>query len=146
MKDGRTHLAHQAEHAVDLETGAIVAVTRHGADQGDTTTIVETVLAATEQIEAAPIAVDEPQSFDEIIADKGTTVTRRWWISRPVASGRTSPNPTAVAVPGRRPQKPRPPCMAIVAGESLWPGGVSENGSSVDPETLLMFPIVFVTA
>ena len=41
MKDGRTHLAHKAEHAVDLETGAIVAVTLQGADQGDTTTIVE---------------------------------------------------------------------------------------------------------
>ena len=27
MKDGRTHLAHKAEHAVDLETGAIVGVT-----------------------------------------------------------------------------------------------------------------------
>ena len=31
MKDGRTHLAHKAEHAVDLETGAIVAVTVQGA-------------------------------------------------------------------------------------------------------------------
>ena len=71
MKDGRTHLAHKAEHAVDLETGAIVAVTLQGADQGDTTTIVETVLAATEQMEAAQIGVDEPQSLDEIIADKG---------------------------------------------------------------------------
>ena len=40
MKDGRTHLAHKAEHAVDLETGAIVAVTLQGADQGDTTTIM----------------------------------------------------------------------------------------------------------
>jgi len=29
MKDGRTHLAYKAEHAVDLETGAVVAVTRH---------------------------------------------------------------------------------------------------------------------
>ena len=36
MKDGRTHLAHKAEHAVDLETGAIVGVTVQGADQGDT--------------------------------------------------------------------------------------------------------------
>ena len=36
MKDGRTHLAHQAEHAVDLETGAIVSVTVQGADGGDT--------------------------------------------------------------------------------------------------------------
>ena len=41
MKDGRTHLAHKAEHAVDLDTGAIVAVTVQGADQGDTTTIIE---------------------------------------------------------------------------------------------------------
>lgn len=37
MKDGRTHLAHKAEHAVDLETGAIVGITVQGADQGDTT-------------------------------------------------------------------------------------------------------------
>ena len=35
MKDGRTHLAHKAEHAVDLETGAIVAVTLQEADLGD---------------------------------------------------------------------------------------------------------------
>ena len=35
MKDGRTHLAHKAEHAVDLETGAIVSVTVQGADRGD---------------------------------------------------------------------------------------------------------------
>ena len=30
MKDGRTHLAHKAEHAVDVDTGAIVAVTVNG--------------------------------------------------------------------------------------------------------------------
>ena len=71
MKDGRTHLAHKAEHAVDLETGAIVAVTLQGADEGDTTTIVETAIAAAEQIEAAQTDVDEPQPFEEIIADKG---------------------------------------------------------------------------
>ena len=39
MKDGRTHLAHKTEHAIDLETGAIVGVTVQGADQGDTTTM-----------------------------------------------------------------------------------------------------------
>ena len=71
MKDGRTHLAHKAEHAVDLETGAIVAVTVQGADQGDTTTIVETVTAAVEQIEAAQADVDDPQPLEEIITDKG---------------------------------------------------------------------------
>jgi len=41
MKDGGTHLAHKAEHAVELDTSAIVAVTLQGADQGDTTTLVE---------------------------------------------------------------------------------------------------------
>jgi len=71
MKDGRTHLAHKAEHAVDLETGAIVAVTLQGADAGDTTTIVETATAAADQIESAQADVDEPQALEEIIADKG---------------------------------------------------------------------------
>src|SRR3990170_3051707 len=71
MKDGRTHLAHKAEHAVDLETGAIVAVTLQGADQGDTTTVVETTIAAAEQVEDAQAEVEDPQSLEEIIADKG---------------------------------------------------------------------------
>ena len=71
MKDGRTHLAHKAEHAVDLETGAIVAVTLQGADQGDTTTIVETTRAAAEQLDDAQADVEEPQHLEEIIADKG---------------------------------------------------------------------------
>jgi len=39
MKDGSTHLAHKAEHAVDLDSGALVAVTLQAADQGDTTTV-----------------------------------------------------------------------------------------------------------
>jgi transposase len=46
MKDGRTHLAHKAEHAVDLDTGAVVAVTLQAADQGDTTTLDETLCEA----------------------------------------------------------------------------------------------------
>ena len=50
MKDGRTHLAHKAEHAVDLDTGAIVAVTVQGADQGDTTTIDQTLAETVEQL------------------------------------------------------------------------------------------------
>jgi transposase len=55
MKDGRTHLAHKAEHAIDLETGAIVGVTVQGADEGDTTTIQETLPEAAEQLEAVEI-------------------------------------------------------------------------------------------
>src|SRR5712691_4226302 len=71
MKDGRTHMAHKAEHAVDLETGAIVAVTLQGADEGDTTTIADTTTAAADQIEDAQADVDAPQTLEEIIADKG---------------------------------------------------------------------------
>jgi transposase len=71
MKDGRTHLAHKAEHAVDLDAGAIVAVTVQDADQGDTTTIIETAIAAAEQIEAAQTEVQAPQPLEEIVADKG---------------------------------------------------------------------------
>jgi transposase len=71
MKDGRTHLAHKAEHAVDLDTGAIVAVTLQGADQGDTTTIVDTAIAAADQVEEAQADVAEPQSLEEIVGDKG---------------------------------------------------------------------------
>src|SRR5574339_1090833 len=52
MKDGRTHLAHKAEHAVDLDTGAVVGVTVQDADKGDTTTSIETLIEAAEQVEA----------------------------------------------------------------------------------------------
>ena len=50
MKDGRTHLAHTAEHAVDLEMGVIVGVTVQDAAVGDTTTMVETLITAAEQV------------------------------------------------------------------------------------------------
>src|SRR5881296_4086022 len=71
MKDGRTHLAHKAEHAVDLDSGALVAVTLHGADVGDTTSLVETAIVAAEQIEAAHAASATPAALTEIVADKG---------------------------------------------------------------------------
>jgi transposase len=78
MKDGSTHLAHKAEHAVDMETGALVAVTLQGADQGDTTTYVETLIEAATQIAAAAeVANSEseelvnPEGPAELVADKG---------------------------------------------------------------------------
>ena len=72
MKDGRTHLAHKAEHAVDLETGAIVGVTVQRADQGDTTTIAETVTVAAEDLEAVATVTDEHTAvIEEVVADKG---------------------------------------------------------------------------
>jgi transposase len=68
MKDGRTHLAHKAEHAVDLETGAIVGVTVQDADDGDTTTCIETLIEAAEQIEAVR---PDGEGIEEIVGDKG---------------------------------------------------------------------------
>ncbi len=68
MKDGRTHLAHKAEHAVDLETGAIVSVTVQGADRGDTQTMVKTLIQAAEQVEQA---LPKGSGIEEVVADKG---------------------------------------------------------------------------
>jgi transposase len=68
MKDGRTHLAHKAEHAVDLETGAIVGVTVQDADEGDTTTSRETLIEAAEQIEAV---CPDGDGLIEVVGDKG---------------------------------------------------------------------------
>ena len=50
MKDGRTHLTHKAEHAVDLKTGAVVSVTLQPANRGDTTSITETIEQADENL------------------------------------------------------------------------------------------------
>ena len=74
MKDGRTHLAHKAEHAVDLETGAIVSVTIQGADQGDTQTMVKTLTEAAEKVEQA---LPEGRGIEEVVADKGYHSTQR---------------------------------------------------------------------
>lgn len=70
LKDGRTHLAYKPEHAVDLDTGVIVAAALHPADNGDTTTIAGTLAAAEKnlaQINAAPTS-DKPS---ELVTDKG---------------------------------------------------------------------------
>ncbi len=68
MKDGRTHLAHKAEHTVDLETGAVVGVTVQGADPGDTASMVETLTAAPEPVDA--VLPDGP-GIEEVVGDKG---------------------------------------------------------------------------
>jgi transposase len=71
MKDGRTHLAHKAEHAVDLETGAIVGITVQGADEGDTTTIQVTLPEAAEQLETVAVVTDTVTVIEAVVADKG---------------------------------------------------------------------------
>ena len=78
MKDGTTHLAHKAEHAVDLETGALTAVTLNAADEGDTATLPQTLDQVEINLDEA--AVDEAaqrqlaapsQRARDVVADKG---------------------------------------------------------------------------
>jgi transposase len=79
MKDGTTHLAHKAEHAVDMGEdghGAILAVNICDASVGDTNTLVDTVVAATENLGAVAdeeLVADELQDgwMNELVADKG---------------------------------------------------------------------------
>jgi transposase len=81
MKNGSTHMAHKAEHAVDLSSGALLAVSLQGADQGDTTTIHQTLAEAGEAVaeliehEAAMAPGEDPKihlgGIEEVVADKG---------------------------------------------------------------------------
>jgi len=81
MKDGCTHLAHKAEHAVDMDTGAVVAVTLQKADLGDTTTVKQTLAKAGTTVaelierEAEVKPLEKPQvnlgGIEEVVADKG---------------------------------------------------------------------------
>ena len=96
MKDTRTHLAHKAEHAVDMDTQAVVAVTLPRADEGDPDSLPWTLMEAEKQLAAVSQDAaakkhlhDKPLS--EIVADKGyhsnDTLTRlegmRTYISEP---------------------------------------------------------------
>lgn len=81
MKDGSTHLAHKAEHAVDMDSGAVVAVTLQEANLGDTTTVKETLAEAGTTVaelierEADMRPAEKPQvnlgGVEEVVADKG---------------------------------------------------------------------------
>jgi transposase len=78
MKDGRTHLAHKAEHAVDLETGAVLAVTLQPATAGDTNTLHETLTQCGEHIREVAAETEEqtteqlnPEGPAELVLDKG---------------------------------------------------------------------------
>src|SRR5258707_4948505 len=78
LKDGRTAFAYKAENAVDMETGAIVAVTTHSGAAADTTTVQETVIEAGIAVagliaEPTPEGKCEmhPEGVQEVVADKG---------------------------------------------------------------------------
>ena len=66
LKDGRTRLGHKVEEAVDLETGAVVAVTAPE-KLGDTQTLGGTLRMAQEEVEA----VGSGAEVRKVVADKG---------------------------------------------------------------------------
>jgi transposase len=70
MKDGRTRLAYKPEHAVDLDTGAVLAAPVHHADRGDTKTLPETLEETAQKLDAIKLSptVEAPA---ELVADKG---------------------------------------------------------------------------
>ncbi|MFN2199961.1 MAG: transposase [Caldilineaceae bacterium] len=74
MKDGRTHLAHKVEHAVDMDTGAVVSVTLQPADLGDTQTVVATLdeaRANTQTIASDARTRRRLEPAREVVLDKG---------------------------------------------------------------------------
>jgi hypothetical protein len=76
MKDGTTHLAHKNEHAVDLDTSAIVAPAVHPADEGDPTTMwgtLEQAANSLQEVREDPTVQADTSSLHvkKVVADKG---------------------------------------------------------------------------
>jgi transposase len=125
MKDGTTHLAHKAEHAVDMETGAVIAVTLPAADPGDTTTIngtlAETAANVARLIEReVEKTADEPPQISltplaEIVADKG------YHSSRTALAVQQAGSRSYIPEPRRRRRK--------WAGKTAAEGGVCESAT-----------------
>jgi transposase len=123
MKDGSTHLAHKAEHAVDLETGAVLALTIQPGATGDTTSMYETLAAATENVvallkDATLAGKISEQACGEFVADKGyhsndtisalATMGTRSYVSEPKRGRRQWQGETEVrdaVYANRRPMK-----------------------------------------
>ncbi len=70
MKDGTTHLAYKPEHAVDLDTGVIVAAPIYPADEGDTTTLPGTLEAAARNLAEVGLAPTRAEPCS-LVGDKG---------------------------------------------------------------------------
>lgn len=67
MKDGRTHLAYKAEHAVDLDSGLVLSAAVHPADRGDAATLVDSLLRTQVNLVRAGLEIE----VEEAVADKG---------------------------------------------------------------------------
>src|SRR5207237_1181133 len=67
MKDGRTHLAYKAEHAVDLDTELILAAEIYPADAADVDTIGPSLSQAQDNL----LGAESDAETSEAVADKG---------------------------------------------------------------------------
>ncbi len=70
MKDTRTHLAHKAEHTVDLDTEALLAITVCGVDKGDTESLGGSLDSVDRNLQAVD-DIDDNRALREVVADKG---------------------------------------------------------------------------
>lgn len=95
LKDGRTRLGYKPEHAVDLDTGAILAARVHPGDAGDTRTLEATLEGAAARLDALDLA-PAPDDRTEVVADKGDHARA---VLKRLAAG---PWTTRIAEPRRR--------------------------------------------
>ena len=117
MKDGTTHLAYKAEHAVDLETEMIVAAEIHHADQSDTFTLEDTVNTAQlhlresgSDVEVRDVVVDKGYHSNEVLETFAEETPYRVYIPEPklpagrhrVWTDKPAPQRTAVYANRRR--------------------------------------------
>jgi transposase len=133
LKDGRTHLAYKAEHAVDLETGAVVAVTVACGDAGDTETLLETLPQTGENIAAVACATNNevvgervhPEGPVEVVADKG------YHSNHTLAALKAAEVRTYISEPdrGRRRWQGKPEAQQAVYGNRRRIGG--ERGKAL---------------
>jgi len=132
LKDGRTHLAYKAEHAVDLKTGAVVAVTVASGAAGDTKTIQETLPQAGEHIAEVARVTNNAEVGERVQADGARGVADKGYHSNDTLQALAeSEVRTYISEPdrGRRRWDGKPEAQQAVYGNRRRIGG--EHGKEL---------------
>ncbi len=84
MKDGRTHLAYKAQHALDTDSEIIVSATIHHADTADSEALKDGIIEA----QAVLISAEQDDQYKAVVADKGyhKVETLAWLSEREILS------------------------------------------------------------
>ena len=115
MKDGSTHLAHKAEHVVDLETGALLGVALHHANRGDPQTVVPSVEAAFDHVAQALETMTPPSGLLAALASPTTTAAATGaMVEAPVEAVETAGTIATVATATAEPTTAAPADAATV--------------------------------